>query len=402
MTTNRRIAAMLVALVLLGCKGVQPTSAAVGGDGATAGSGGGTRVEYIKDPTLNNMNAIPVKIPAAWRFQGALLQGGSCGSQPYAVWRATSADGRSVAEMMPTMGWVWGAGPMVGFTPKNGCLPFKGPMSAQQFLKYVASILQVNYVADEPVTAEENAGAQKYWQSLDAIEDARNVKHPKETVELARASVSSSSGTTPMKGSLLAELECTESVTPGMQGLSNYSPGHPVHAVTGPGSTVDQCAVTVAYLMAPENQYADLMRQWGAPGMGMPHGLYTWANGLDPWTLAWSNRSIAGVQAWSDANNQAAAASRQAQQQQFNHSMAMQQQMHEEFLDTMQRGTDRSMLQSQISTNARTTAASDWVDYALDRQTVMDTNTGQTGKISNQVTPGGSLQKVHADGTPIQ
>jgi hypothetical protein len=42
------------------------------------------------------------------------------------------------------------------------------------------------------------------------------------------------------------------------------------------------------------------------------------------------------------------------------------------------------------------------VDYSLDRQTVLDTNTGQTGKISNQVTPGGSLQKVHADGTPIQ
>ena len=27
-------------------------------------------------------------------------------------------------------------------------------------------------------------------------------------------------------------------------------------------------------------------------------------------------------------------------------------------------------------------------------------NTGKTGKISNQVTPGGSLQKVHGDGTP--
>jgi hypothetical protein len=46
--------------------------------------------------------------------------------------------------------------------------------------------------------------------------------------------------------------------------------------------------------------------------------------------------------------------------------------------------------------------ASDMVDYTLDRQTVRDVNTGETGKISNQATPGGSLQKVHGDGTPIQ
>jgi hypothetical protein len=46
--------------------------------------------------------------------------------------------------------------------------------------------------------------------------------------------------------------------------------------------------------------------------------------------------------------------------------------------------------------------AQDMVDYSLDRQTVLDTATGQVGKISNQVTPGAPLVKVHADGTPIQ
>jgi len=50
--------------------------------------------------------------------------------------------------------------------------------------------------------------------------------------------------------------------------------------------------------------------------------------------------------------------------------------------------------------NARTTAASDMVDYSLDRQTVMDTNTGLVYKLTNQVTPGGSLVQVHGNGTP--
>ena len=45
--------------------------------GATSTSGG-TRKEYITDPTLNNMNAFDVTIPAKWHFQGVLYQGGNC------------------------------------------------------------------------------------------------------------------------------------------------------------------------------------------------------------------------------------------------------------------------------------------------------------------------------------
>jgi hypothetical protein len=69
-------------------------------------------------------------------------------------------------------------------------------------------------------------------------------------------------------------------------------------------------------------------------------------------------------------------------------------------MNTLQRGTDMSMQRTADSMNARSTSASDWVDYSLDRQTVMDTNTGRIGKISNQVTVGGSLQQVHGNGTP--
>jgi hypothetical protein len=66
----------------------------------------------------------------------------------------------------------------------------------------------------------------------------------------------------------------------------------------------------------------------------------------------------------------------------------------------MQAGTDRSIANANAAMQARSTAASDMVDYSLDRQTVMNTNTGAIYKITNQVTPGGALEKVHGDGTP--
>ena len=117
----------------------------------------------------------------------------------------------------------------------------------------------------------------------------------------------------------------------------------------------------------------------------------------------------------------------QAQHDQFMHDQAVRQTMHEQFLATMQRGTDASTARTQQSMNARSTAASDWVGYALDQKTVADPNTGQISKVSNSYThtwvdstgkttyqtndsnanPNGVLpgnwtqqQTVHGDGTP--
>lgn len=73
----------------------------------------------------------------------------------------------------------------------------------------------------------------------------------------------------------------------------------------------------------------------------------------------------------------------QIQQQQFDHDQAVRQQMHEQFLSTMQRGTDMSMARAQAGMNARSTATSDWVDYALNQRTVMDPSSGQLTKVSN-------------------
>jgi hypothetical protein len=148
----------------------------------------------------------------------------------------------------------------------------------------------------------------------------------------------------------------------------------------------------VTFFSAPESQLAGLIHAWDSQGMG--------GKAQDQWIDAWVQRNkeqtrqiVAGMAARSEA-------SLAAQRQQFAHSQAVQQQMHEEFLDTMQRGTDISMANAQASTNARTTAASDWVDYALDQKTVLDTNTGVIYKTGNQITPGGAAVQVHGNGTP--
>jgi hypothetical protein len=49
---------------------------------------------------------------------------------------------------------------------------------------------------------------------------------------------------------------------------------------------------------------------------------------------------------------------------------------------------------------ARDASTSDWVDFALDRQTVLNTSTGQVYKISNQYTIESPDARLHGNGTP--
>jgi len=204
-------------------------------------------------------------------------------------------------------------------------------------------------------------------------------------MELARAKVRSHNGSATALGELRGTLNCSEMNWPGMRsgvrGVPDRAP-----------STTHHCSAGVTYISAPESQFARLVNAWDSQKMG--------GKPVDAWKTAWVQRNkqqtqeiVAGMAARSEA-------SLAAQRQQFAHSQAVQQQMHEEFLNTLQRGTDKSMQGAWDSMNSRGTQTSDWVDYSLDRQTVMDPNTGRIGKISNQSTIGGSMQKVHGDGTP--
>ena len=59
----------------------------------------------------------------------------------------------------------------------------------------------------------------------------------------------------------------------------------------------------------------------------------------------------------------------------FNQAQEMRQRQHEQFLASIQRGTDMSM--------ARHQAADDWCDYSLDQQKRLDPRTGEITKDSS-------------------
>jgi hypothetical protein len=387
MLARLKVASVLAIILLFAGKAPQTS--------AIAAAPPDTRDEIITDPTMNNMKAFSVTLPTKWHFRGVLMQGDDCVGLPFMVWRATSPDGLSYVELMPPLGWRWGSGPMAAFAEKqkNTCLPMKGAMHAQDFLKYLAATMKVEYVADEPVPAELNAKVQQQERDAEASVAgkyaAMRTTPPKTTIELARAIVRYRNGSFAMKGMLGVTVNCTEQTFPGAPGLSQYSPGNPVHPITGPPSIMDKCTAHMNYYTGPESGFAALIRQWGMPGM-MGHGDEAWQN-------AWvarnqqqmqqlTNQSIAASNRQFQAQQQAFAqqgAARQAQAQEFNHQQAVRQQMHEEFMSTMQRGTNMSMARTQENMNARSTATSDWVDYALDQKTVMDPNTGQVNKVSS-------------------
>ena len=136
--------------------------------------------------------------------------------------------------------------------------------------------------------------------------------------------------------------------------------------------------LTVRYLVAPEAQYAAVKKTWETPGMG---------GQVFP---QWNQAMMVRIQQWGQMvrqqQNQVAMAQLQAQHAQFEHDQTVRQQMHAALMATMQRGTDLSMARAQASMNARSTAASDWVDYALNQRTVLDPASGQLTEVSNSYT----------------
>ena len=407
------VATVLVGMVLMGCKGSQPASASsnpesspgsrpdastaapADGDGSGSASSGGTRVEYISDPSLNR-NAVAVPVPAGWKFHSIFMQSGDCVTTPFVVFRSASPDGWSMVERMPTMAWQWGQGPIMHYMPKNECLPMTGPMSAKDYLTYLAGTMSLHYDGPAPVPAWEEDRAQQQTRDAQARfapqYAASGIRPPKQNRELARANVSYTIGTHPMKGVLDVTVDCMETQLPGSQQLSPYSPGHPPQLVAGQGSTVDKCLASANFYTAPASVFAATMQLWDSPSMA--------TKPVDSWVEAWISRSDKQTRSLIDQMNRAAAQRREDLAQQFSHNMAVQQQMHNQFMQTMQESHDDFMARQAQNSYARDTAVSDWVDFALDRQTVINPNTGLAYKITNQVTVEQPLEKAHGNGAP--
>jgi hypothetical protein len=233
----------------------------------------------------------------------------------------------------------------------------------------------MTYVSDVPEPAAENAAAQQGLASAEAVYApkyaAEHLTPPKSTVALARAQVSFQNGTFAMQGQLWATVSCTETTYPGQKSLL-------VGMASQPGSDVNTCTAATRFVSAPAAQLTSVLAVWNTAGMG--------AVALMPWQQAWVNRNQQQANIVMSQMIASTNAAMKAQQQQFQQSMAAQAQMHQQFMAQLQAGTNASMANANASMNAQSTAASDWVNYALDQQTVLDPTTGQVSNVSSAYT----------------
>ena len=379
------IAALLTVVAILGCKDSATPGTASAAAGGSGTGGGALQNVPVTDPTLNNMTAWLVGIPSGWKLQGVVFQAQGCTKNPSVVYRATSPDGQSMTEQMPPFGWVWGTGPMATTAKTKDCLPLGAETTAQVFLTYAAALEHVGAPTPEQVPADQMALVQQQVASANAAAAQRatnpNWPAPKISEDLARASVTFSNGSVSMKGFLLASVQCTESFNPGMKSILRGM-------ASTPPSDWHACIGYVTWTTAPESQYPAVVQQVTSPQAG--------ARAQNDWLQAWAQRANQINQKLinqNDANFQKFEAQMQSD---YNARL----QMNEQMIQARQQSTDASIANANAAMQARSTAASDVVDFALDQQTVVNTKTNQVTKLPNQVTPGAPLQPVHGNGTP--
>ena len=370
-----------VAVVAAGCS--SKSSAASGGGGGTnaasatapgSGSGGGGKAgsaNYvgapplsgqlttgtITDPTLNNMVAATLTIPAGWKLQGveAIMP---CTPGPFPVFRAYSPDGLMQMRGEPIFGWKWS--PQYA-TNQTGCANISKPISAADFLTYYTGTMQggVHLAGTMPVPAVFSQWA----AGLAAQANQNNARLPQmmqanNTADTAALRVEVVDGSFVVEERLLAGVVC---------------------GVIQGGAGGGSCFARVSVLTAPEGRLDALVQLVDSNNL--------------PNQVATPQYKQAVMQRMSQQNQQkanqrmAAANARDAAFSQMMYS-AFQQNMersaaeHQQFMQQQESSFESSMNNANASMNARSTAASDWVDYALDQQTVMNPG-GTTTKVSS-------------------
>jgi hypothetical protein len=322
----------------------------------------------ITDPAYG-VKAFNITIPAGWKFQGTVLPGPECSHISYPVFRAYSADGLTEMRLLPTMEWVFHPA-LKGFKSPQGCLDFGYVLTAEEFLKRYEEMVAANgmHVVGPMAVGE------LYRQRVAAV--ANNMNHISPTIhgsaDSAAVRVETTNGTFVIEQRLRGYVECRVSTQTGMASGGGCS-AH-VDVERAPKGKLDAlCALVDAH---------DLVKT--------PHE--------DAWlqkVLQTQNERNAQAMQQMAQMQRASSAMLKKQSDDF---MATSQRNHEAFMqqqDSQYRTHQAQMAQSASSfhssmnnannaMNARSTASSDWVDFALDQQTV--TGQGGTVKVSSAYT----------------
>jgi hypothetical protein len=361
MARRARLAGILIGIAsLANASTAQQASVAVAQSRATEAPPN-TEKRVIKDPVVNGMDAIEVTIPAKWHFQGGMylmaeestFLGDRCSSSPTGVYRATSPDGLSFTEELPSPAWGWASGPNAAMYGVKDCFPLQGPISAQDLLKYIAATLGVEYLGDETVPAERLAQVKKKVDDSNAsyakLNQSGKYEAMKWTADLAWAEVRSRNGTFLIKGRLRGLVSCTEAVHAPFSSKSDRGKKDP--------TTVDTCQAILLYDAAPESDYPALIEQLNQPGMG--------TRILDTWVQAWVANRSRSLRNLSAEENFIEQERRLSWNSKVYLSEQVRKKMIEDFDVWYKQGTEKALVFAGQRSRDAIGLYPDWVDYLL-------------------------------------
>lgn len=364
-------------ILLAGCYSATKGTAAAGAQARSGQTVGGA--SYVKsvlsnrmttatitDPSLNNMVAADMTIPTGWRLEGIELKP-PCAPAPSPVFRAHSPDGLMQMRMEPLLGWRWDSHLKVN---QDGCANISGVISAADFLKYFLESTQRGFhvVGPMPVSA---AFVQQAQQLANTLNQNNGRMAPifrlQYTADTAALHVQVVNGSFIVDERLRAEVEC------GMNSTTKTSSA-PWES-SGPHGT---CFARVDVLSAPKGKLDALVQV--AESNNLPHwdGRPEWKQAIFQQMSETNTRN--GAKRLQEGREESQQFS-QLMYNTFQQNMARSQSEHDAFMQQQESSFNSSMNNAYSAMNARTTAASDWVDYALDQQTV--TGVDGTVKISN-------------------
>jgi hypothetical protein len=329
-----------------------PSGATSNASYAEPPAAGGSRNVTINDPILN-MKAYSLTIPGNWMFQGAVFQGSPCEPGAFAVIRTESPDGLTGMKLLPRLDWAWmdtqrGAQSQ----GSNACLPYTKEVSASEMMRYIVGVLKVKFVQDMPVPWL--AGAK---QNAARGNDANHQSY----VDIAMAMDQYHINNITIDERLKVYVSCLNIRTP--QGLQHYCSAQVFRYWSPQGRNAADTDMfnTIEHSIAIDSQW---QRAFDAEITQKIREVYAHGNQI--------------LQGQMDQAN----ARMKAQYNSFNQAQEMRQQQHQDFMDTLQRGTDMSMKQAAASADANHKAAGDWADYSLGLQKRLNPSTGEISKDS--------------------
>jgi hypothetical protein len=303
----------------------------------------------IIDPAYG-VKAFTITIPAGWKFQGTVMTGPECSRVSFPVFRAYSPDGLTEMRLLPMFNWTFH--PNIKNFHVAGCMNFPGTLTAEEFLKHYEEMVATNgmrVVGPMPIAPSYQGRVDRTAQNMGRIGPGISA-----SATTAAVRVETHNGTFVIEQRLRAYVECRVSA-------NNPSAG-------------GGCSAHVDVLRAPQGKLDALVHLVDANDLVRTPYEDAWVQRVQQ-TLAEEGRQR---MAQLTAQEQASSA---MLKKQFDDFMATSQRNHEAFM-AQQESSFRSSMNGAInSMNARTTAASDWVDYALDQQTV--TGSGGTVKVSS-------------------